>query len=62
MTDLLLFPTAFQRPEAKDEVIEWIANWPFPLEAKKSGLRLWAETYNVQLTQADWARATREGQ
>ena len=61
MPDLLLFPPSLRRPEAKEEVINWIADWPFPLEAKKSGLRLWAETYNVQLSQADWARATGEG-
>ena len=60
--DLLLFPSVMQRAEAKDEVIEWISKWPFPLEAKKSALDLWAKTYNVTLSAEDWKRAISEEQ
>ena len=61
MTDLLLFPPSLRRAEAKYEVLDWIADWPFPLEVKKAALSLWSKTYNVQLSQADWAHATGEG-
>jgi len=60
MADMLLFPPAFQTAEAKDQVIEWVRSWPFPLEAKKSALALWAKTFSVDLTRADWLRAIPE--
>lgn len=57
---MLLFPPSFQRPEAKDDVVAWVSTWPFPLEAKKSALALWAKTFNVILTEADWHTAIPE--
>lgn len=60
MPDLLLFPETFRRPEAKDQVLKWVRDWPFPREAKKSALSLWAQTYNVTLSAEDWKYAIPE--
>ena len=60
MTDLDYFPPSLLKPEAKDDVLSWLAQLPLPVVAKKPILSLWSKTYNVQLTADDWKLATGE--
>jgi hypothetical protein len=62
MPDLLYFPETFRRPEAKVQVLKWIRDWPFPLEAKKSALTHWSKSFDVTLTAEDWKYAIPEEQ
>lgn len=58
--DLAMFPPSFLKPEALTDVLEWVASWPLPIESKKSALKLWADTYGVTLTRANWLTAIPE--
>jgi hypothetical protein len=57
---LTIFPETFRRPEALQQVLKWIRDWPFPLETKKQALSFWAETYAIHLTVDQWHYAIPE--
>ena len=54
------FPPALLKPEAKNDVINWLHVLPLPIDTKKSLLAFWLQTYGQTATQSQWQQATGE--